>query len=76
MQWVFQALTQEEYAYFYTTLLAGALSVTLTAAELKDNFKVDRTFTEGQLYRPIYTVYKAGLYWGVTVEIRHLLPLL
>lgn len=76
VQWQWSFLTSTEMAYWRTTILAGALSVTLTAAELKDDLVVDQTFTSGQLYRPTFESYSAGLFRGVVLTISHLLPIL
>lgn len=76
VEWVFGTMTAAELAYFYTTICAGALSVTLTAAVLKDDLLVEQTFTSGQAYRPVWTSYAAGLYREVSVTISHLLPLI
>jgi len=76
VEWVFSYLNSTEMAFFTTTLLAGALSVTLTAAELKDDLFADQTFTSAVLYKPTYDVYQAGLFRNCTVQLKHLLPLI
>jgi len=76
VMWVFGYMTQTEMDWWYTTILSGSLSATLTAAELKDDNMADQTFTSGVLYRPVYESYSAGLYRKVTIEIQHLLPIL
>jgi hypothetical protein len=76
LTWVFSYMTPAELDFFRTTLLAGALSVTLTAAELWDDVAASQTFTEGILLRPTVDLYTGGAHWGVTVTVTHLLPLL
>ncbi|MBT9173436.1 MAG: hypothetical protein DDT21_01837 [Syntrophomonadaceae bacterium] len=74
--WTWSHLTSTELAFWNTTILAGALSITLTAAQLRDDRMNNQTFTSGQLFRPTYESYSAGLFRNVTIEIQHLLPLL
>jgi len=74
--WSWTALTSTEVAWIATTLLAGETSLTLTAAELWTDTFAEQAFTSGVVYRPIFGVRKAGLFWDVQLEIRHLLPLI
>ena len=76
VQWTWSHFTPAEMAWWRTTIMSGALSITLTAAELKDDLIADQTFTSGVLMRPTYESYSAGLYRNVSVEIQHLLPIL
>lgn len=76
VMWVFGHMTPTELAWWRTTIMSGALSLTLTSAELKDDLMADQTFTSGQLFRPVYESYSAGLFRNVTIEIQHLLPIL
>jgi len=74
--WIFGYMTQAELEWWNNTMMSDADSITLTAAELWDDEMQDKTFTSGVLYRPQFDVYRGGLYWNVTVEIKHLLPIL
>jgi len=74
--WQFSYFTQAELAWWQTTIMSGALSLTLTAAELWSDLTVDTAFTSGVLYRPVYESYTAGLYRKCTIEIQHLLPII
>jgi len=74
--WAFSYMTPTEYAWWYTTVLGGALSIDLTEAELWDDLIAEQTFVNGVLYRPTNEVYTAGAFWNVTITINQLLPLL
>ena len=76
VQWTWSYMTAAEMAWWRTTIMSGALSLTLTAAELKDDLIADQTFTSGVLLRPTYESYSGGLFRGVAVTISHLLPIL
>jgi len=75
--WEFSFMTATEFEWWYAnaSILNGALSVTLSAAELKDNRQVDRTFVSGTLYRPIEGLWTGGLHHNVSILISHLLPI-
>jgi len=75
LTWTFRWLTPAEYLFWHTTLLGGALSVELTAAELWDHKMVETVFTSGNVHLPRPSGgYRGGLFWGVTVHITDLLP--
>lgn len=76
VSWSFSYMTPTEYAWWYTTMCGGALSISLTRAELWDDLKEEQTFTSGILYRPAYDHYSAGLFRDVVVEIKHLLAII
>lgn len=73
--WVFRWMTQTELDFWITTLLSGGDSAAITTAELWDDTWTAQTFTSGYLYRPTWEEYRGGLYWGVTVVMDHLLPI-
>jgi len=73
--WQFRHMDASEFAWWTTTLLGGAASLTLTSAELWDHTVTEQTFTDGVVYLPTYEAYRGGRFWNVTVQMRHLLPL-
>lgn len=73
--WKWSHCTQTEMDWLLTTMLAGASSLTLTAAELWDHKKDTYNATSGILYLPSYASYRGSFYWDVQIEIGHLLPL-
>lgn len=76
VQWQWSHLTATELAFLQTTVCGGALSVTLTSATLLSDLMVETAFTDGIIFRPVYTSYSAGLYREVSLEISHLLPII
>jgi hypothetical protein len=72
--WAFPYMTQTEWDWL-ADWLAGAPSVTLSFL-LWDDGNTLCYFETGELYRPTYDRYSAGLYREVTVTIDCLAPLL
>lgn len=75
LMWLFGHMTPDEKAWWTDTILAGARSLNLTAAELWDDNMIEREFTGGILYEPQVGSFSGGLHRQVLIEIRHLTPL-
>ena len=76
LEWQFPYMTQTEMDWWYTTIMAGEPSAELEDVRIVDDRMLERSFSEGTLYRPQFGSHTAGIYWNVTVIISHLLPLL
>ena len=76
VQWQFGSMTAAELEWWYTTLLAGALSVSLTQARLWDDLMVETEFTGGVLYRPTWEKWSAGAFRNVVITFSHLTPII
>ena len=72
--WEFGHMTPTEWSWWATTILAGARQKAITA-ELWDDDWDAVSFTAGILHKPTYESRRGGLYYGVTVEITNLLPI-
>lgn len=72
--WKFDHMTATEWAWWKTTILAGARQAAITC-ELWDDDMSAQSFTAAILHKPTYESYRGGIYYGVTVEITNLLPI-
>lgn len=67
-EWTFKSLKASDYAWWVTTLLGGAPSLT-AAAVLWDDLDVETSFSTVTVHYPTYDDRRNGRYWNVKIVI-------
>jgi hypothetical protein len=74
VDWTFSTLTATEFAYWETTLLAGAASKRLTNNRLWNRLMAETAYSELVLERPEFENYNGNRYRNVAIRMTQVIP--
>ena len=69
LSWQWPFLKQTDFAWWITTILAGAASAEFSQCKLINHLQTLTTYTHCIVYRPDYERIENGLYYNVTLTI-------
>jgi len=70
--WTFDMLNATEFAWWYTTVLAGAASKLCSNNRLWNALGTETAYSSAIVLRPEWERVQAGAYWNVTIKIEQI----